>query len=190
MPEGPQIEPASRQAWRAWLESHPDRTGGVWFVYAKKAAPASMPRVAVSDAIEEALCFGWIDSVPRRLDEHRAMLWFSPRKPGSGWSRPNKERIARLEAAGQMHARGRAVIDAAKADGSWTLLDAVENLEVPDDLAAAFARYPGSAAQWEAFPRSAKRGMLEWVVQAKREPTRAKRVEAIAEAASRGERAY
>ena len=117
------------------------------------------------------------------------MLWFAPRKRRSGWSRPNKERIARLEAEGRMAPAGRAVLEAAKADGSWTLLDDVEDLVVPPDLAAAFARHPGSAEQFEAFPRSAKRGILEWIVQAKTAGTRDKRIEEAARLAAQGERA-
>ena len=117
------------------------------------------------------------------------MLWFTDRKKGSGWARPNKRRIKELEAAGLMTDAGRRVVDEARADGSWTLLDDVEDLVVPPDLAAAFDAVPGSREQWEAFPRSAKRGILEWIVQAKTAPTRAKRIAAAAEGAGRGERA-
>ncbi len=132
------------------------------------------------EAVEEALCWGWVDSKPRKLDEARSMLYFAPRKGGSGWSRPNKERVERAIATGQMTPAGLAKIEAAKADGTWTMLDAVENLEVPDDLAAEFDAYPSARANWEAFPRSAKRGILEWIIQAKRPETRAKRVEETA----------
>jgi uncharacterized protein YdeI (YjbR/CyaY-like superfamily) len=117
------------------------------------------------------------------------MLWFAPRKPGSGWSRPNKQRIEAMQAAGLMQPAGMALVDAAQADGSWTMLDEVENLVVPDDLAAAFEAYPGSAEHWEAFPRSAKRGILEWIVQAKTAATRAKRLDETARLAAQGERA-
>jgi uncharacterized protein YdeI (YjbR/CyaY-like superfamily) len=111
-----------------------------------------------------ALCVGWVDSTANTVDDERSMLWFAPRKRGSGWSRPNKERIERLDRDGLMQPRGRAVVGAAKADGSWSLLDDVENLMVPPDLAAAFAVRAGSREQWEAFPRSARRGILEWIV--------------------------
>ena len=100
------------------------------------------PRISYEESVEQALCFGWVDSKGRSLDAERTMLWFAPRKRGSGWARTNKERIERLAAAGLMAPAGHAVIDAAKADGSWTLLDDVENLVVPDDLAAAFAAHP------------------------------------------------
>jgi len=117
------------------------------------------------------------------------MLWFSPRKPRSGWSRPNKERVERLLAAGLVTPAGLAVIEAAKADGSWTKLDEVEELVEPDDLAAALDAAPAARASWDAFPRSAKRGILEWIAQAKRAETRAARVEQTVSEAREGRRA-
>jgi uncharacterized protein YdeI (YjbR/CyaY-like superfamily) len=104
------------------------------------------------------------------------MLWFSPRKPGSGWSKPNKERIEKMIAVGRMAPAGLEKINAAKSDGSWTLLDAVEALEIPPDLETALAAYPQARTNFDAFPRSAKRAILEWIMQAKRPETRAKRV--------------
>ena len=189
MPDLPEnhVHPLSRAAWRAWLEEHHGRDDGVWLVRYKKAT--GKPTLSYDEQVDEAICFGWVDSLPRRLGAERSMLYFAPRKPGSGWSRVNKARVDRMTAAGQMRPAGQALIDAAKADGSWTLLDAVENLEIPDDLAAALIRYPGSAAHFGAFPRSAKRGILEWIVQAKRAPTRANRIEETARLAARNERA-
>ena len=96
--------------------------------------------------------FGWIDSIARKLDDDRTMLWFSPRKPGSGWARPNKERVERLTAAGLMTPAGQRVIDAARADGSWSRLDDVENLVVPDDLAAALDSRPPAVGTGTHFP--------------------------------------
>jgi uncharacterized protein YdeI (YjbR/CyaY-like superfamily) len=104
------------------------------------------------------------------------MLWMSPRKPGSGWSKPNKERIERLMAAGLMTPAGLQKIEASKEDGSWTKLDAVEELEIPPDLETAFDSYSSARQNFEAFPRSVKRAVLEWIIQAKRPETRAKRV--------------
>lgn len=118
-----------------------------------------------------------------KLDEERAMLWIAPRKPGSGWSRRNKEMVARLAKNGRIAPPGQAKIDAAKADGSWNALDAVENLEVPDDLATALAQYPDAATHFVAFPRSVKRGILEWIQNAKRPQTRSKRIGETAELA-------
>ena len=177
----------TREQWRAWLAEHAAEGRGVWLVTWKK--DSGRPVLAYEDAVTEALAFGWVDSKGGKLDADRTMLWFTARKRGSGWARPNKRRIEALEAAGLMTDAGRRVVDAAKADGSWTLLDDVEDLVVPPDLAAAFDAVPGSREQWEAFPRSAKRGVLEWIVQAKTAPTRAKRIAETAEKAGRGERA-
>ena len=189
MPEPPpnSTHPETRAAWRDWLAEHHARDEGVWLIRYKQAA--GKPTVSYDEAVEEALCFGWIDSLPRKLDAERTMLYFAPRKAGSGWSRPNKERIRRMTAAGKMTPTGQAKIDAAKADGSWSALDDVENLVVPGDLAEAFAQHPGSEAHWEAFPRSVKRGILEWIASAKRDATRARRVEETARLAQRNERA-
>jgi uncharacterized protein YdeI (YjbR/CyaY-like superfamily) len=140
------------------------------------------------EAVEEALCFGWIDGRAGKLDDRRTMIWFSPRKRGSGWARTNKVRVERLLAEGLMAAPGLALIEEAKRDGSWTRLDAVEDLTVPDDLAAAFAGQPGSRERWDGLPRSVRRAALEWIVQAKRPETRARRVTETAQMAARGER--
>ena len=139
--------------------------------------------------LEEALWFGWVDSKPSKLDEHRTMLWFSPRKPKSAWSRPNKERVARLVEQRLMHASGLAKIKAAQLDGSWAALNEVEQLVVPPDLQAELARYPKATAHFNGFPRSAKRGILEWISQAKKPETRAKRVHKTARRAQDNVRA-
>jgi len=180
------VQPDSVQEWREWLAEHHARPTGVWLVTWR--AGSGGPRISYEESVEQALCFGWVDSKGRSLDAERTMLWFAPRKRGSGWARTNKERIERLSAAGLMAPAGQAVIDAAKADGSWTLLDDVENLVVPDDLAAAFAAHPPARDHWDAFPRSARRATLEWIVQAKRAETRAKRVAEAAEKAQANER--
>ena len=181
------VHATTRADWRAWLEANHERPGGVWLVSFKRAT--GRPFVSYDEAVEEALCFGWVDSKPRKLDDERTMLWFAPRKAGSGWSRPNKERVARAEAAGRVAPAGAAKVAAAQRDGSWTMLDGVEALEVPPDLAAAFAAYPDAARRFEGFPRSAKRGILEWIVQAKTPTTRHKRVEETARLANDGVRA-
>lgn len=185
--ERERVHSETRAAWRAWLQAHHADRPGVFLVSWKKHT--GKPALTYDEAVEEALCVGWVDSKPAKLDADRTMLWFSPRKPGSAWSRPNKQRVERLEAAGLMSEAGRRVVAAARADGSWTRLDDVEDLVVPDDLAVAFDRHAGSREQWEGFPRSAKRGILEWIVQARRPETRARRVEETARLAARGERA-
>lgn len=189
MPEPPenQAHPITRADWRAWLAEHHGRGEGVWLVRYKKAT--GKPTLSADDVVEEAITFGWIDSVPKKLDAERSMLWVSPRQPGSRWSRLSKQRAERMEAAGLMAPAGRASIEAAQADGSWTALDDVENLVVPDDLGAALDARPSSRGHWEAFPRSVKRGILEWILSAKREATRRRRVEETARLAEQNERA-
>lgn len=117
------------------------------------------------------------------------MLWFTRRKPTSAWARTNKQRVEVLLAEGRMLPAGQAAIDAAKANGAWSLLDEVEDLIVPADLAAAFDEHPGSREHWDGFPRSTRRAILEWIVLARRPETRAKRIQETAIRAARGERA-
>lgn len=181
------VHPKTRAEWRKWLEKNHTRTEGVWLITYKKAT--GKPRVEYEEAVEEALCFGWIDSKANKLDDQRSMLWMSPRKPGTGWSRPNKERIERLTAAGSIAPAGLAKIEAAKKDGSWEALDAVEALEIPPDLEKAFASYESAKTNFEAFPRSVKRAILEWISNAKKPETRAKRVEETARLAAENIRA-
>ncbi|WP_214403114.1 YdeI/OmpD-associated family protein [Pseudonocardia lacus] len=185
--DGERVEPATLDEWRAWLAANHTRTTGVWVVLRKPSV--SGPGVGYVESVEQALCFGWVDSKAKGLDAERTLQWFSPRRARSGWARPNKQRVERLLAAGLMAPAGLAVVEAAKADGSWTLLDDVEDLVVPDDLAAAFDARPGSREHWDAFPRSPRRMMLVWLVEARRPETRAKRVTEIAERAAAGERA-
>lgn len=181
------VHPLTRAEWRAWLAANHTRQQGVWLISFKKST--GKPRVEYDEAVEEALCFGWIDSKPNKLDSERTMLWFAPRKAGTGWSRPNKERVERMVALGLMETAGLAKIEAAKADGSWTALDAVEALEVPPDLAAALAAEPPAVTYWEAFPRSVRRGILEWIANARTPETRARRVEETARLAAQDLRA-
>ena len=150
---------------------------------------SGLPFQTAVDASEEALCFGWVDSRPGRLDALRSLLLMSPRQPGSAWSGVNKARVERLIAAGLMAPPGLAAIERARADGSWTLLDAASALEEPAELLAALAAAPGALAAWRGFPPSHRRANLEWLAQAKRAETRAARIAEIAARAARGERA-
>jgi uncharacterized protein YdeI (YjbR/CyaY-like superfamily) len=179
--------PKTLAAWRRWLEKNHTRAEGVWFVFYNQASGKG--RFAYAEAVEEALCFGWIDSTANKLDAERAMYWFAPRKKGSGWSRVNKVRIERLLAEGRMHPAGLAKLEAAKHDGSWTLLDAVEDLEVPPDLQAALSAHPPADKHFAAFPPSARKAILGWIVHAKRPETRARRIAVTAAAAAENKRA-
>lgn len=176
-----------RQAWRAWLEEHHAAARGVWLVYYKKGS--GRPRVAYADAVEEALCAGWIDSRPNALDEERSLQLFSPRKPGSPWSRLNKRRVEELTAARLTRPSGLAVVEAAKADGSWSAYDAIEDLIVPDDLASALAADSRAQANFDLFPPSSRKNILWWIASAKRPETRAKRVAETVRLAAENKRA-
>lgn len=178
----PEVVCASRAQWRDWLRRHCDEQTAVWLVTQRKS-----PDPDYEAAVVEALAVGWVDSTKRTVDTDHSALYFAPRRPGSGWARTNKARIATLEAAGDLHPRGAAVVAAARADGSWTLLDDVENLVVPGDLAAAL-QAAGGRGFWDESSRSARRAMLVWLVEAKRPDTRARRIAAIADHAGRRER--
>ncbi len=181
------FHPKTRAEWREWLENNHARTTGLWIISYKKAT--GKPRVEYDEAVEEALCFGWVDSKTNALDEERSMLWFAPRKPGTGWSKPNKERVERLLAAGLMRPAGLVKIEAAKKDGSWSKLDGVEALEIPEDLGKALDEHPPAREHFEAFPRSVKRAILEWILNAKKPETRFKRIQETATLASQNIRA-
>lgn len=181
------VHPKTRAAWRAWLMKHHTRGEGVWLITYKLAS--GKQGLTYAEAVEEALCFGWIDSKPAKLDDERTMQWYSPRKPKSMWSAINKERIVRLIAEGKMHPAGLAKIEAAQADGSWSKLDAIDAMEMPDDLAAALAAHPPALEHFDAFPPSVKKFLLYWVTSAKRPETRAARIAETAAKAQRGERA-
>jgi uncharacterized protein YdeI (YjbR/CyaY-like superfamily) len=187
MNDAEHFQPDSLAAWRAWLRTHHASAQGVWCVTFKKGKGATY--FSYDELVEEGLCWGWVDSKPGKVDEARTKLYFSPRKAGSGWSRPNKLRIEKMIAEKRMAKAGLAAIERAKADGSWTMLDAVENLETPADLEAALKQFPKASANWSAFPRSAKRGILEWVAQAKTQATRSKRVSETARLANENVRA-
>ncbi len=182
-----QVHAETRAEWRAWLAEHHDRERGVNLVSWRSAT--GRPSVGYEDSVREALCFGWVDSTSRRLDDERTMLYFAPRKPRSGWSRPNKRRVAELRQAGLMAEAGERAIARAEQNGTWSLLDEVEDLVEPADLLVALRAHPGAEERWGRFPPSARRGLLEWIVQARTAPTRAKRVEETAARAAVGERA-
>lgn len=164
--------------WREWLAANHTQQEGVWLVSWK--ARTGKPSIGYEAGVEEALCYGWVDSTSRSLDDERGMLWYAPRRKGSLWASSNKARVARLEAEGRMTDAGRAAIEAAKGDGSWSLLEPVEALIVPNDLQAAFAVHPNADSHWDAFSATAQRAYLLWIYTAKRQETRAQRVQETA----------
>ena len=181
------VHPKTRAEWRTWLEQHHTQEEGVWLISFKKAT--GKPRFEYDEAVEEALCFGWIDSKGNKLDDERSMVWFVPRKARTGWSKLNKTRIEKLMAEGLMSPAGLAKVEAAKRDGSWNALDGVEALEIPPDLEKAFAADKTARGYFEAFPRSVKRAILEWIASAKKPETRAKRIEETVTQAAKNIRA-
>lgn len=176
-----------RETWRAWLAANHATARGVWLVtWRPRSGRGSLSYEA---SVEEALCFGWVDSTTAKFDEDRGKQYFSPRKARSPWAATNKARVARLIAEGRMMPAGLAAIEQAKANGIWDISDSVERLEVPSDLAAALEAHPPAAANFAAFPPSARKQMLWWVAEAQRPATRAARITTIAEAAAQNKRA-
>ena len=177
------VAPASRVEWRAWLAAHHRDSEGVWLVVAKKRS--GVPGPTYEEAVEEALCFGWIDSRMHPLDGDCFEQRFSPRRAGSIWSRSNKERVQRLRRAGLMAPAGLACVEAAVADGSWDRLGQVEALMVPADLAAALEA-AGASGGFDGLPASMRKQLLYWVAEARRPETRGRRIAAVVEAAAEG----
>jgi uncharacterized protein YdeI (YjbR/CyaY-like superfamily) len=168
------FHPLSRQEWRDWLAENFDKSDGIWFVYFKKHTKKSF--VSYEESVEEALCFGWIDSVARKFDEERSRLLFTPRKSKSVWSKPNKKRVERVIANGLMTEIGLQKIENAKLDGSWDALNASDNLEIQADLLKAFEANNIAFENFDKFTVGVKKVILSWIYGAKTAETRAKRI--------------
>lgn len=181
------VEVSNRAAWRRWLAKRHQQRDAIWLVFHKMTSDGTSP--SYEEAVEEALCFGWIDSTVNRLDEQRSLQLFAPRKPRSTWSMSNKERVARLEREGLLASAGIAAIEVAKANGSWTALDAVERLEEPPELAAALDADAAARENWDGFSPSSRKAILWWITSAKRPETRARRIEQTVRMAAKGLRA-
>jgi uncharacterized protein YdeI (YjbR/CyaY-like superfamily) len=182
-PEPDTFCPTSPQHWREWLQAHHATRQSVWLVYYKKAA--NQPSLTWSQAVDEALCFGWIDSQAKPLDGERYQQYFSRRKPTSGWSKVNKEKVAQLIAEGQMTAAGLTSIEIAQQNGSWALLDEATALVLPADLAQELQKDPAAQAYFSSLNKSTKRSMLQWLALAKRPATRQRRLLEIVAMAAR-----
>jgi uncharacterized protein YdeI (YjbR/CyaY-like superfamily) len=173
--EYPLLDGRTRARWRSWLDRFHAASSGIWLViYKKGAAPG---RLSLTEAVEEALCFGWIDSGPRTLDAKRFKLFLCPRRPRSVWSKINKERVGRLTRAGRMAPAGLAKVRAAKKDGSWSRLDSTDRLIMPADLRAALRANSEALDNFQAFSVSSKRIILFWIESAKRLETRRRRID-------------
>ncbi|WP_343633863.1 YdeI/OmpD-associated family protein [Fluviicola sp.] len=175
--------PENRTQWRQWLEKNHVKEQAVWVVFYKKSS--GKPTLTWSEAVDEALCFGWIDSKKVAVDSEKAHQFFSKRKAKSTWSKINKDKIERLIENGQMTPAGYESIERAKENGSWTILDEVEALTLPEDFESALSNYDGALEYFLGLSKSVKKMMLYWLVSAKRPETRQKRIDELAEHASR-----
>jgi uncharacterized protein YdeI (YjbR/CyaY-like superfamily) len=174
----------SRPNWRRWLQTNHVKKDAVWLVCYKKST--GKPTISWSDSVDEALCFGWIDSVRRSLTNETFIQFFTKRKPGSGWSKINKDKVARLLEEGLMTQAGLKVIGIAKRNGSWTSYDAIEELRIPSDLNKKIKEKPAAMKFFASLPKSDKKRLLHWVVSAKKSETRLNRIEKFVTATAKG----
>jgi uncharacterized protein YdeI (YjbR/CyaY-like superfamily) len=176
-----------RNAWRKWLDKNHAKSPGVWLIYYKKSS--GTPRVEYNDAVEEALCFGWIDSTIRPIDDKKYMQRFTPRKPKSGWSGLNKQRINRMIEQGLMAPAGLEKIEIAKKDGSWESFDHIDAIQLPDDFAKALAKNKKAKSNFQNFPQFARKQFLYWINSSKRPETRKQRIQLLVKKAAANKKA-
>ena len=185
----PRVTCESQQAWEAWLETHQADTPGVWLKMAKKAT--GIRSVTYAEAVESALCFGWIDGQSKSLDESHWIQKFTPRRAKSNWSSVNREKVTALIAAGRMRPAGQRQIDLAKADGRWdAAYDPQRTIEVPPDLQSAFDAHPEARAFFETLDGRNRYAVLYRIQTAKRPETRAARIQKFAEMLAQGQKIY
>ena len=177
----------SRTQWRAWLAANHDIARGVWLCSWRSST--GKPACSYPDTVEEAICFGWIDSTANLLDDDRGLQLLTPRKTKSTWTRLNRQRVADMEAAGLMTDAGRRAVETAKGNGWWTILDPVEDLVEHEDLANALDANGAARTTWDGFPPSARKAMLWWVISAVKDETRTRRITSIVAKAANGDRA-
>lgn len=185
--QAPSLDARSAPEWRKWLEQNHYTESRVWLIFYHKSSDKA--DLTYNEAVDEALCFGWIDSVPKKRDAQSSYRLFSRRNPKSFWSRINKDKVERLTRNGKMMPAGQAVVAAAQATGAWDALNEVEALIVPDDLQMALEAVPVALENWEKFPPSSQKIILTWIHSAKRETTRSKRISEVVSLAQRNIRA-
>lgn len=173
--------PKSQTEWRQWLEKNHQSKLSVWLIYYTKKS--TIPSLSWSEAVDEALCFGWIDSTRKTIDEFSFMQFFSKRKPKSNWSKINKEKVQQLIDSKRMTKAGYESIETAKRNGYWTILDEVEELIIPKDLEIAFEKHKGSKDYFLSLSKSTRKIILSWIVLAKLQETRQKRIDEVVESA-------
>lgn len=173
----------NKKEWRNWLELHHLEKDAIWLIFYKKNSPNF--NLSWSESVDESLCFGWIDSTKKKVDSERFKQYFSKRKPKSNWSKVNKNKVKKLIDQGLMREAGFKSIEIAKENGSWTALDSIENLEIPEDLKQGLNGQKDAIEYFEKLSKSAKKMLLYWVLSAKREKTRKRRIVEIVENASK-----
>jgi uncharacterized protein YdeI (YjbR/CyaY-like superfamily) len=176
-----------RKAWRTWLQKNHDKEKSVWLIIYKKGA--SKKSTSYAEAVEEALCYGWIDSKPNKRDEESFYQFFAKRNPSSNWSKINKDRVKKVIDEGLMTSSGFAVIEQGKVNGKWTALDDIEKGVLPHDLKRMLKDNKEAGYHFEAFPPSVKKGILEWIFNAKTPSTRDKRIQETVTLAAKNIRA-
>jgi uncharacterized protein YdeI (YjbR/CyaY-like superfamily) len=178
------FSPANPEHWRNWLERNHALTESVWLIYSKKHT--GIPTVTWSETVDEALCFGWIDSLFKPLNDEQFMRLFTKRKPKSVWSAVNKEKVDRLIVNGRMREAGFAAVAVAKQNGSWSMLNDVDALFIPDELTEALQQQPDADTYFSFLSNSSKKSILQWLRMASRSETRQKRIAEIVDCAARG----
>ena len=173
----------SQEEWRKWLEDNNQIEKSVWLIIYKKES--GKPSVYYSEAVDQAICFGWIDSKPNKRDETSYYQFFAKRNPKSNWSKVNKAKVEKLVEKGMMSKSGIEAIEIAKQNGTWNALDEVEEMTIPEDLKRAFDTNSTAFVYYDKFPRSSKRNILEWILNAKRPETRQKRINETVELAEK-----
>lgn len=171
--------PSDKNDWRQWLSLNHKDKDAVWVIFYKKKSPNH--NMNWSESVDEALCFGWIDSTKKTIDNEKFKQYFSKRKPKSNWSRVNKNKVKMLIDINKMEEAGYKSIEVAKDNGSWTFLDSVEALEAPEDLLLALKKDPVAFDFYDQLSDSKKKILLYWIISAKREDTRRKRILEIVE---------
>lgn len=182
MDDAERLHPNSLDEWRTWLSAHHDRGHGVWLVFWRRGS--DRPVIEYEDSVLEALCFGWIDSTRKVLDDDRVMMWVAPRRAQSTWVRNNKQRVARLEVEGRMQPAGRALVQAAKDNGMWTVFDDAEDGVLHPDLAARLASDPEATAAWDALTPARRKRHLMVLALARTPATLTRRLDAVVAAFS------
>lgn len=183
----PIIYASSRIEWREWLSLIHLKFQSIWLVIYRK--DSEIPTVYYPEAVDEALCFGWIDSKPNKRDDKSYFQLFSKRNPKSNWSKINKEKVAYLIQQKLMHDSGIRMVEIAKENGTWDALNEVDELIIPIDLMNMLNQFDKALDNWNNFPQSARRGILEWIFNAKRPETRKKRIKETAQLAQLNKRA-